>query len=99
MKPEAKEESCYYPPTVVKRIEPIYPLRARRRGWSGEVSLLVAVSPEGRVEDVQVVETSGYSILDAAASEAVKGWVFSPAKQGEQPVEGEVPVVIKFVCQ
>jgi protein TonB len=48
-----------------------YPEQARRLGLEGTVTLFVELSGDGRVEDVRVVESSGYPILDHAA---VKGF-------------------------
>jgi protein TonB len=48
-----------------------YPEQAKRLGLEGTVTLFVELSGDGRVEDVRVVESSGYPILDHAA---VKGF-------------------------
>jgi TonB family protein len=48
-----------------------YPEQAKRLGLEGTVTLFVELSEDGRVEDVRVVASSGYPILDNAA---VKGF-------------------------
>jgi protein TonB len=48
-----------------------YPEQARQLGLEGTVALFVELSDDGRVEDVRLVASSGYPILDNAA---VKGF-------------------------
>lgn len=48
-----------------------YPEQARRLGVEGTVELYVELADDGRVEDVRVVTSSGFPILDNAA---VKGF-------------------------
>lgn len=48
-----------------------YPEQARKLGLEGTVELFVELSDDGRVQDVQVVASSGFPILDNAA---VKGF-------------------------
>lgn len=87
------------PPQVLRQTEPVYPLRARRRGWSGEVTLTVQVLATGLVGQVQVERTSGYTILDEAAVEAVRSWLFAPAMRGSEPIDGEIPVIVRFTLE
>ena len=49
-------------------------------------------------EAVAVKRSSGRSLLDDAAKEAVKGWTFVPATQGGVAIPGwvEVPLVFKL---
>jgi len=61
---------------VVKQVKPIYPLTSRRRGEEGTVLLEVRADPSGTVEEVHIVEGSGYPLLDQAAERALKEWRF-----------------------
>jgi len=49
-----------------------YPLLARRRAWEGVVVLSVSVDTDGRLDDVQLVKSSGHSLLDNAALTSVR---------------------------
>lgn len=49
-----------------------YPREARRRGLSGALVLVVAVSADGSLHDVHVRASSGQPILDSAAEEIVR---------------------------
>jgi protein TonB len=75
---------------------PRYPLAARRFGEQGTVTLRVLVTAEGLPARVDLEKTSGSVHLDSAAIEAVKGWRFTPARRGNEAVEGWVLVPIVF---
>ena len=77
---------------------PRYPLVSRRSGEQGTVALRVLVTREGLPARVDVEKSSGSRYLDAAALEAVKGWRFTPARQGQNPIESWmlVPVVFRL---
>jgi protein TonB len=45
----------------------IYPTLARRRGWQGQVKVILHLSAQGRLSGVRIVQTSGHAILDRAA--------------------------------
>ena len=48
-----------------------YPPVARRMGWEGTVKVRFTLTPEGKLEDLEVEESSGYRILDESALRAV----------------------------
>ena len=50
----------------------IYPSNAAQRGISGDLSLTFRISKDGNLIGVQLVDQSGYEILDLAALKAVK---------------------------
>lgn len=56
----------------VRRIADSYPMRALREGVQGSVKFTATVTRKGRVEACNVVRSSGYEILDAAACRAVR---------------------------
>jgi len=75
---------------------PRYPVAARRAGEQGTVTLRVLVGRDGEPVRVELEKSSGSTHLDNAALETVKGWRFSPARRGAEPVEGWVLVPIVF---
>jgi periplasmic protein TonB len=75
---------------------PTYPALSRRNGEQGRVVLRVLVNPGGRADDVQIRTSSGYSRLDQAARDTVRGWRFVPAKRGDEPVAAWVLIPISF---
>ncbi len=77
--------------------KPVYPASARRMGLEGLVILRVKVDSHGKPQDVQVLISSGSSILDKSALDVVsQQWTFVPARQGERPVSGVVDVPVRF---
>ena len=76
--------------------KPRYPLIARRLKMEGTVVVRVLVSPAGKAEIVRLGASSGSSVLDQAALNAVQGWSFVPAQQGSRPVSAWVDVPIRF---
>lgn len=75
---------------------PPYPSTARRRGWEGEVLLLVNVTATGEVGNVTVNRSSGYQVLDRAALNAIYRWQFQAAQRNGRAVAGKVMVPIRF---
>jgi len=72
---------------IVELVRPEYPREAVARGVTGRVELLALVNVRGTVDDVEIIESAG-SLLDDAAAQAVKRCRFLPFRlNGEvQPV-------------
>ena len=81
---------------IIRSIPPIYPRMARESGWEGTVILRVLVRTSGIPGTVQVRKSSGHSILDEAATEAVRKWRFKPEKDGNIPIQKYVDIPLKF---
>ena len=94
--PEGEGEPVTTPPEYAHNPSPEYPEAARRRGYEGRVLLRIKVSAEGKCASADIVESSGYSILDKAALAAITKWEFKPATVNGTPAEGEVEVPIRF---
>ena len=78
------------------QVKPRYPESARRAGVQGVTTLRVHVLENGRVSEVLVEESAGFRDLDQAAMEAVKKWLFEPARRGKDPVSVWVMLPVKF---
>jgi len=48
---------------------------------------------------VEVTASSGSAILDRAAAEAVRRWVFAPATRNGVPVDAYVTFTIRYVVR
>ncbi|MCK4618943.1 MAG: energy transducer TonB [Desulfobacterales bacterium] len=83
-------------PIYDKNPSPKYPLIARRRGFQGTVVLEVMVDRNGRVGELRVLKSSGYKVLDRAASASVRDWIFKPAIKGNEKIEMWVRVPVRF---
>ena len=64
---------------IKKKVSAIYPELAKRMHVAGVVKLEVSIEPSGNVGSVKVL--SGHPLLGAAATDAVKMWVFEPASE------------------
>lgn len=86
-------------PLYRENVPPVYPEIARIKGYEGIVLVAAEILPDGRVGNMKIRKSSGYSILDQSAIEAVKPWKFEPAKKSGQPFAVWVELPIKFVLQ
>jgi len=75
---------------------PLYPKVARDRGIEGKILLEVVVKEDGSALNVKLISSSGSSLLDESALEAVKNWQFIPAKKFGKFVQAKVIVPIEF---
>lgn len=83
-------------PDYVKNPAPVYPVYAREQGWEGVVTLQASVEKDGSVRKVFVLKSSGYRILDEAASDAVQRWKFLPARVGHLSFASKVIIPVRF---
>ncbi len=70
----------------------IYPGIARKKGWQGRVLISFVILEDGSVIDIQIIESSGYSLLD---KNAVKS-VLSAAPFPTPPVKAEIIIPISY---
>lgn len=94
--PQAAAPSSPEPLGALANKSPQYPKLARQRGQEGAVTLRVEVSAEGQALSVTVLTSSGHSLLDKAAVDAVKKWRFSPARKNGAPIPGEAEITVEF---
>jgi TonB family protein len=71
------------PPKLIKQVEPIYPEEARKVGMEGVIIIEVTTDVYGRVIDTKILR--GIPVLDQAARDAVKQWVYEPKIIDEKP--------------
>lgn len=82
--------------SYLKNPPPLYPMKSRMRKQQGTVLLDVRVSADGRPMNVSVRRSSGHTLLDRAALEAVQQWMFVPARHGSNRIEANVEVPVTF---
>lgn len=67
---------AYYLNAWVRKVERVgnlnYPSQARTDKLYGSLRLLVTISPDGKLQDVRVLESSGHQVLDDAATNIVR---------------------------
>ncbi len=57
-------------------LNPVYPVFAKKNNYEGIVRVSLTVNRKGRGENVLIIKSSGYSVLDKAALKAVKKAIF-----------------------
>ena len=82
------------PPTLIRRVEPVYPDIAVQAKVSGLVILEATVNERGEVVDVKVLRS--IMLLDKAAIEAVKQWRYSPVLLNGTPRSFVLTVTLSF---
>jgi len=81
-------------PTKTKNVAPVYPDIAKQARVQGIVILECTISPQGKVNDVKVLR--GIPLLDQAAVEAVRQWVYTPTLLNGVPVPVIMTVTVNF---
>lgn len=91
-------QEAQYQSASLRNPAPSYPPLSQRFGEEGKVLLRVLVSPVGEALTVELLTSSGYPRLDAAARKMVAKWRFIPAKQGQETLQTwlRVPVVFQL---
>ncbi len=75
---------------------PRYTAAARWLKLQGTTTVRVLVSADGHPKKVRLEKTSGARILDDAAVDAVRHWLFVPARRGDRRIAAEVDVPVRF---
>jgi TonB family protein len=77
-------ESDAIPSLILRKLEAAkrYPRMARKMGIEGTAVVRFKLKPEGRVEAVEIVDSSGSEILDTASLETVRAAAPFPYKEG-----------------
>src|SRR5215813_9800519 len=85
------------PPTKVRDVKPVYPSIAQSARVQGIVIIEATIGPDGRVQEAKVLRS--IPLLDAAALDAVKQWVFTPTTLNGTPVPVIMTVTVNFTLQ
>jgi protein TonB len=81
-------------PTLVHRVEPVYPKEASATRVQGTVVVEATVDERGQVQDVRILRS--IAMLDAAAIAAVKQWRYEPLQVDGQPASFVITVNVSF---
>jgi TonB family protein len=79
---------------IIKKVQPVYPLLAKDEGITGTVVLQATIGKDGRIENLRVI--SGPLMLQEAAMDAVKDWIYSPTLLAGEPVAVETTINVIF---
>lgn len=79
---------------ATQRVNPVYPPQAKTLRMTGVVKVEVTIDEQGQVAAVQ--NSSGPSLLQRAATDALKKWKFKPFTKDGQPVKAKGFVNFNF---
>jgi protein TonB len=82
-------------PQLLRRIDPVYPEAARKARVEGVVILDAVIAASGEVEEVRVIRSAG-KLLDDAAAEALRRWIYRPATLNGRSVRVLLTVTVDF---
>ena len=83
------------PPSVTTHVDAQYPPSALARGAHADVVLDVTVDVDGHVSKVDIVDSGGKDV-DEAAVVAVRQWTFAPASRNGRPIAARIRVPFHF---
>jgi protein TonB len=81
-------------PTQISKVQPVYPAVAQSARVSGVVILEALIGVDGRVADAKVLRS--IPLLDQAAVDAVRQWVYTPTLLNGVPVPVIMTVTVTF---
>jgi periplasmic protein TonB len=79
---------------ILKKVNPVYPKKARKKHIQGTVILHAIISKEGDLEDLTLI--SGDPLLAQAALDAAKQWKYRPYLLQGHPVEVDTQIQMNF---
>lgn len=85
------------PPQKTRDVRPAYPPTAQSAGVQGIVIIDATIGPEGAVKDATVLRS--IPVLDQAALDAVRQWVFTPTLVDGLAVTVIMTVTVQFTLQ
>ena len=84
------------PADFVDKVVPDYPDLAQQENVEGQVTVMVTIGPDGRVENAVVFRSSGSRLLDDAALAAARASTFRPPLENGLPVTRDYLIVYTF---
>jgi protein TonB len=81
-------------PKLLKKVPPVYPPIAQSAKVQGIVIIEAIIGKDGHVKEAKVLRSQ--ALLDQAALDAVKQWVFTPTLLNKMPVEVVMTVTVNF---
>ena len=83
-------------PTARTDIDPVYPAEADQKRQSGRVRVQLKVEADGRVSQVEVVESTPPGVFDASALDAFRTARFTPGQKAGRPVRALVLIEVTY---
>lgn len=87
-----------FKPKLIHKVDPVYPVEARKEGIKGVVILEATTDEKGNVIKVKVLRPV-HPVLDKAAIDAVKQWKYKPIIRDGKPVPVVFTVTVRFMLE
>lgn len=84
-------------PGLLKRVEPVYPIEAAKKGVTGYVVLDAVIDKSGKVRDPNVAKS--IPEFDQAAINAARSWRFAVSRVNGAPAEVSAFLVFAFIIR
>jgi TonB family protein len=82
-------------PAGLKTPDPVYPKSAAQNRMGGTAVLAITVLPDGSVTNINVLQSAGRT-MDEAAQQAVGKWKFKPAMCGSEAITADIQIEVNF---
>ena len=82
---------------ALRNPKPPYPISSRENGEEGAVMLYACVSNHGKVERLDLAQSSGHPALDRSALNTVRHWSFRPAQESGKSIPMCYRLPIRFL--
>jgi len=83
-------------PRYAENFQPRYPAGQLRREHEGEVSVRVLVGTDGRVKDIQLLESPHEDFWNATRKQALTKWRFTAATRDGKLIESWMTLKVRF---
>ena len=85
-KPTHQNGSGFEPARFLNLTQPAYPHREKNKGHEGSVLLQIHISARGKIEEIEIAQSSGHPRLDSISQKAVRRAKLIPAKKNGKPI-------------
>jgi TonB family protein len=85
-------------PAFLHREMPVYPFVARRYGKEGKVVLKLLIDQNGILQNIEVIEPSGFGFTEAAVSAITKS-SFTPAYRNGETIASKALLAVRFILR
>ena len=82
---------------ALRNPKPHYPISSRENGEQGAVMLYACITDHGKVERVDLAQSSGYPSLDRSALNTIRHWSFRPAQESGKTIPMCYHLPIRFL--
>ena len=95
-KPQTEEYVPVTQPNFAMQATHVYPPEAARRHQQGTVELVLYINGSGALDKIEIVKSSGFPLLDAAAIREMKQSKFQPAMDGSIPIRSRTQASVTY---